>query len=136
MFSETGRKTAWKFERPPAQNEGVTALPGILFNRSFVVWLLASAQSQLGSALGSLALSFLVLHQTGQAGQMAVTLACAVGPNLFGPLAGAWVDRLPLKVPLISCIGMFPRRCEVRVPCCRSHACDRQQAGVNSCSIS
>ena len=33
---------------------------------------------------------------------MAVTLACALGPNLLMPLAGAWVDRLPLKVPLIA----------------------------------
>ncbi len=73
-----------------------------LWNRSFVVWLLASAQSQLGTALAGIALSFLVLHQTGKAGAMAVTLACAVGPNLLGPLAGAWVDRLPLKVSLIA----------------------------------
>ena len=73
-----------------------------LWNRSFVVWLLASAQSQLGTALAGIALSFLVLHQTGRAGAMAVTLACSVGPNLLGPLAGAWVDRLPLKVSLIA----------------------------------
>ncbi len=33
---------------------------------------------------------------------MAVTLACSVGPNLLGPLAGAWVDLLPLKVSLIA----------------------------------
>ena len=73
-----------------------------LWNRSFAVWLLASAQSQLGTALAGIALSFLVLHQTHRAGAMAVTLACAVGPNLLGPLAGAWVDRLPLKLPLIA----------------------------------
>ncbi len=76
--------------------------PAKLWNRSFVIWLLASAQSQLGTALAGIALSFLVLHQTGRAGAMAVTLACAVGPNLLGPLAGAWVDRLPLKVSLIA----------------------------------
>ena len=76
--------------------------PTKLFNRSFVVWLLGSAQSQLGSALGSIALSFLVLHQTGQAGQMAVTLAFGLGPNLLMPFAGALVDRLPLKLPLIA----------------------------------
>lgn len=76
--------------------------PTRIWNRSFVVWLLASAQSQLGTALAGIALSFLVLHQTGKAGAMAVTLAFAVGPNLLGPLAGAWVDRLPLKLSLIA----------------------------------
>ena len=76
--------------------------PVKLWNRSFVVWLLASAGSQLGTALAGIALSFLVLHQTGRAGAMAITLACAVGPNLLGPLAGAWVDRLPLKLSLIA----------------------------------
>ena len=78
------------------------APPLRFWNHSFVVWLVASAQSQLGTALAGIALSFLVLHQTGRAGAMAVTLACSVGPNLFGPLAGAWVDRLPLKVSLIA----------------------------------
>ncbi|WP_424951613.1 MFS transporter [Deinococcus sp.] len=76
--------------------------PAKLWNRSFVVWLLASGQSQLGTALSGIALSFLVLHQTGHAGAMAVTLACAVGPNLLMPLSGAWVDRLPLRLPLIA----------------------------------
>jgi MFS transporter, DHA3 family, macrolide efflux protein len=76
--------------------------PSRLWNRSFVIWLVASAQSQVGTALAGIALSFLVLHQTGQAGAMAVTMACAIGPNLLGPLAGAWVDRLPLKLPLIA----------------------------------
>ncbi|MFC4455004.1 MFS transporter [Deinococcus sonorensis] len=77
-----------------------TAAP--LLNRNLLIWLIGSAQSQLGSALASIALSFLVLHQTGSAGQMALTLACGVGPNLLMPLAGALVDRLPLKVPLIG----------------------------------
>ena len=76
--------------------------PAKLWNRSFVIWLLASGQSQLGTALSGIALSFLVLHQTGHAGAMAVTLACAVGPNLLMPLSGAWVDRLPLRLPLIA----------------------------------
>ncbi|WP_075829959.1 MFS transporter [Deinococcus marmoris] len=73
-----------------------------LWNRSFVIWLLGTAQSQLGSALAGIALSFLVLHQTGLAGQMALTLACALVPNVLMPLAGALVDRVNLKVPLIG----------------------------------
>lgn len=73
-----------------------------LLNRNLVLWLVGSAGSQLGSALGAIALSFLVLHQTGRAGAMALTLACALGPTLLMPLAGVWVDRLPLKLPLIG----------------------------------
>lgn len=73
-----------------------------LWNRSFVLWLLGSAQSRLGSALSGLALSFLVLAQTGSASATALTLACALAPNLLMPLMGAWVDRVPLKLPLIG----------------------------------
>lgn len=73
-----------------------------LRHRPFILWLIATAQSQFGSALASIALSFLVLHQTGSAGRMAVTLACSLAPNLLMPLAGAWVDRVSLRVPLIG----------------------------------
>lgn len=76
--------------------------PAHLWNRSFVLWLVASGQSQFGSALAGIALSFLVLHQTGSAGQMALTLACTLAPNLLMPLAGAWVDRVNLRLPLIG----------------------------------
>ncbi|PNY79391.1 MFS transporter [Deinococcus koreensis] len=76
--------------------------PLTLWNRSFLLWLLGSAQSRLGSALSGIALSFLVLAQTGSAGATALTLACALAPNLLMPLMGAWVDRVPLKVPLIG----------------------------------
>ncbi|WP_295823284.1 MFS transporter [uncultured Deinococcus sp.] len=77
-------------------------LPSSLWNRSFVLWLLGSAQSRLGSALSGIALSFLVLSQTGSARATALTLACALAPTLLMPLMGAWVDRMPLKVPLIG----------------------------------
>ncbi|MFB9993117.1 MFS transporter [Deinococcus oregonensis] len=73
-----------------------------LWNRSFILWLLGTAQSQFGSALAGIALSFLVLHQTGSAGQMALTLACTLLPNLLMPLAGTLVDRWPLKWPLLG----------------------------------
>ncbi|GGM52986.1 MFS transporter [Deinococcus arenae] len=77
-------------------------MPTTLWNRSFTVWLIATAQSQFGSAVAALALSFLVLHQTGSAGQMALTLACTLLPNLLMPLAGALVDRWNLKSPLVA----------------------------------
>lgn len=73
-----------------------------LWNRSFIIWLVGAAQSQFGTALAGLALSFLVLHQTGSAQQMALTLACTLIPNLLMPLAGVLVDRFPLKWPLIG----------------------------------
>lgn len=76
--------------------------PQTLWNRHFLLWLLGSGQSQFGSALISIALSFLVLRQTGQAGQMAITLACSLLPNLLMPLAGSWVDRSGVKWPLIG----------------------------------
>lgn len=77
-------------------------MPTSRWNRSFSVWLIAAAQSQFGSAVAALALSFLVLHQTGSAGQKALTLACTLLPNLLMPLAGALVDRWNLKVPLVA----------------------------------
>ena len=73
-----------------------------LWNRSFIIWLVGAAQSQFGTALAGLALSFLVLHQTGSAQQMALTLACTLIPNLLMPFAGVLVDRFPLKWPLIG----------------------------------
>lgn len=76
--------------------------PQTLWNRHFLLWLLGSGQSQFGSALISIALSFLVLRQTGQAGQMAITLACSLLPNLLMPLAGSWIDRTGVKWPLIG----------------------------------
>ena len=76
--------------------------PQPLWNRNFVLWLLGNGQAQFGNALGSLALSFLVLRQTGQAGQMALTFALAMLPNLLMPLAGAWVDRVGLRWPLVG----------------------------------
>jgi MFS transporter, DHA3 family, macrolide efflux protein len=72
-----------------------------LWNRDFALWFIGNAQSALGSSLAGLALSFLVLHQTGSAGAMGVTLALGLLPTLLAPLAGTLVDRLPLRLPLV-----------------------------------
>ena len=58
-----------------------------------MIWLIATVQSQFGTALAGIALSFLVLHQTGSASQMALTLAFSLLPKPLMPLAGALVDR-------------------------------------------
>ena len=79
-----------------------TAPPEHLWNRSFLVWWLGSAQSALGTALAGIATSFLVLHQTGSAGAMGVNLALALLPGLLSPLFGTLVDRLPLRLPLMA----------------------------------
>lgn len=72
-----------------------------LWNKNFVLWWLGSAQSAFGTALASIATSFLVLHQTGSAGAMGLNLALGLLPALLQPFMGAVVDRLPLKPPLI-----------------------------------
>ena len=76
--------------------------PGTLWNKNFILWWLGSAQSAFGSALAGIALSFLVLHQTGSAGAMGVNLVLAMLPGLLSPLAGTLVDRIPLKLPLVA----------------------------------
>lgn len=75
--------------------------PTRLWNRNFTVWLLSSAQSQLGNTLSSLALSFYVLSLTGSASGVALTLAFALLPGVLSPLAGALIDRVHLKIPLV-----------------------------------
>jgi len=72
-----------------------------LWNRDFLIWWLGNAQSSLGSALAGIALSFLVLNQTGSAGAMGVNLALSLLPSLFLPLFGTLVDRLPILSPLV-----------------------------------
>ncbi len=75
--------------------------PTRLWNRSFVLWWVGNTQSNLGSTLAGIALSFLVLRQTGSAGAMGVTLALGMLPALIAPLAGTLADRLPLRLPLL-----------------------------------
>ena len=72
-----------------------------LWSRNFLIWWLGNAQSSLGSALAGIALSFLVLKQTGRAGAMGVNLALSLLPTLFSPLFGTLVDRLPVLPPLV-----------------------------------
>jgi len=72
-----------------------------LWSRDFTIYLLGVAQSSLGSALSSVALSFLTLEVTGSVGAMGLTLALGLLPNLFAPLMGTLIDRIPLRIPLI-----------------------------------
>ena len=78
------------------------AAPIKLWNKNFVLWWLGSAQSAFGTALAGIATSFLVLHQTGSASAMGLNLALAMLPALLQPFLGAWVDRIPLKIPLVA----------------------------------
>lgn len=75
--------------------------PEKLWNKDFVLWLIGSAQSALGSSLAGIAMSFLVYHQTGSVSAMGVTLALSMLPALLSPFAGTLVDRIPLRVPLV-----------------------------------
>ena len=83
-------------ELPQAKSEQTR-----LWNRDFTIYLLGVAQSSLGSALSSVALSFLTLEVTGSVGAMGVTLALGLLPNLFAPLMGTLIDRVPLRIPLV-----------------------------------
>lgn len=80
----------------------LAAAPDKLWNRNFLLWWLGSAQSAFGTALAGIATSFLVLHQTGSASAMGLNLALAMLPALLEPFLGAWVDRIPLKIPLVT----------------------------------
>ncbi|MFC5597981.1 MFS transporter [Deinococcus cellulosilyticus] len=71
------------------------------WNRDFLLFWLGSMQSELATAVAGVAFSFLVLEQTGKASSMGITLALSLLPSIFAPLMGAWIDRLPLKPPLI-----------------------------------
>lgn len=105
-----------------------TATPPVppLWNRNFTLWYLGSAQSALGGAVAGIALSFLVLHTSGSSGAMGVNLALSLLPTLFSPLAGALVDRIPLRVPLMAgnvlrgaiqlAVGLLALRDEITVP--------------------
>ncbi|WP_170165991.1 MFS transporter [Deinococcus radiophilus] len=85
-------------EAQPRFAEGMSAqFPPIWHHRSLIVWLLSVAQSRFGSALSGVALSFLVLDQTGSVGSLSLTLALAFLPTVLMPLAGVWLDRLNLR---------------------------------------
>lgn len=72
-----------------------------LWNRDFLLFWLGSMQSELATAVAGVAFSFLVLEKTGQVSSMGITLALSLIPSVFAPLMGAWIDRLPLKPPLV-----------------------------------
>jgi MFS transporter, DHA3 family, macrolide efflux protein len=85
----------------PPKPEPSTLEQTRLWNRDFTIYLLGVAQSALGSALSSVALSFLTLEVTGSVGAMGLTLALGLLPGLFAPLMGTLIDRIPLRIPLI-----------------------------------
>jgi MFS transporter, DHA3 family, macrolide efflux protein len=78
-----------------------TPPPQKLWNRHFTLFWIGDFQSNFGTALAGVALSFLVYRITNSAAAMGVTIALAMLPSLFSPLAGTLVDRIPLKIPLV-----------------------------------
>lgn len=75
--------------------------PSKLWNRDFTIVWLGNAQSDLGSALSTVALAYLVLDLTGSVAATGVVLALGMLPGLLAPFAGTLVDRVPLKAPLL-----------------------------------
>ena len=72
-----------------------------LWSSNFIIWWIGNVQAALGGALAGIALAYLVLEKTGSSGQLGLNLAFTLLPSLFSPLFGTFVDRLPIRVPLI-----------------------------------
>jgi MFS family permease len=91
----------------PAASGAARAAPPdrpIWRNGPFVIFWTGQAISQLGDAVGALALPLLVLKLTGSALQIgAVTAILAAPLPLFSLLAGALVDRLDRRLTMIVC---------------------------------
>jgi DHA3 family macrolide efflux protein-like MFS transporter len=71
-----------------------------------VVW---SGQflSEIGTLMTSLALVFWAYDQTGRATELALMAFFSLGPRvLFGPLAGAMIDRWKRKTVMLACDGI------------------------------
>lgn len=76
--------------------------PTRLWNLNYVLFLIGTTQTVLGSTLTAVAMAFLVLELTGSAAATGLTIALATLPNIFGPLAGTLVDRMSLRIPLVA----------------------------------
>ncbi|MCL5261264.1 MAG: MFS transporter [Gammaproteobacteria bacterium] len=78
-----------------------------LWNRNFILFFICTAQSAFGSAVSGVAMSFLVLKITGSVSAMSTTLALNFLPAVLTPFLATFIDRLPLKPPML--FGMFAR---------------------------
>ena len=80
-------------------------IPPNLFHRDFLIFLLIVALVFFGASISGVALVFLILDITGSASAMSITLALKFLPAIFVPIIATFVDRVPLKTPLL--VGFF-----------------------------
>jgi hypothetical protein len=72
------------------------------WSRSFTAFLLGTAFSALADALAFVALPFLILEIASVPKALATAILFMALPRFLGPFIGTWVDRLQLKLPLVS----------------------------------
>ncbi len=85
-----------------------------LLNRNFILLWQGQFVSQVGNQAYLIALMFWLLENTGSAGLMGLVLmASSIPAVVFGPLAGAFVDRHPKKVLIV--VSDVVRGCSLMV---------------------
>ncbi len=73
-------------------------------NRNFSLLWVGQIVSLLGERIHQVALGFLVLRATGSPVEVGITFAATAAPNIvFGPLAGALVDRWDRRLTMLGC---------------------------------
>jgi MFS family permease len=73
-------------------------------NRNFSLLWVGQLVSLLGEKIHQVALGFIVLRATGSPVEVGITFAATAAPNIvFGPLAGALVDRWDRRLTMIAC---------------------------------
>jgi MFS family permease len=76
----------------------------LALNRNFSLLWTGQLVSLLGEKIHQVALGFLVLNATGSPVEVGITFAATAAPNIvFGPLAGALVDRWDRRLTMIGC---------------------------------
>ncbi|HEX7003481.1 MAG TPA: MFS transporter [Trueperaceae bacterium] len=78
------------------------SLPGRLWNRDYLAYLLGIALTALGDAFVLVALPFLVLELTDSPEALATAVLLGTLPRFLGPITGALADRLHLRIPLMT----------------------------------
>lgn len=75
--------------------------PQKLWNKNFAIYFIATGFSSFGSTLTAVALGYLIYEKTNSTTGLAIGLAISAGTALLSPMAGALVDKYPIKPILV-----------------------------------